>query len=198
MIMSRSVILIGGGGHCRSVIDVAESVGINIIGIIDMPEQVGNSVLGYPVIGTDDDIPSFAGDADFIITVGQIKDNSTRKKIADIVVGCGGRFATLVANDAYVSEHASVGEGTVVMHKAVINAGAIVGKNCIINTMANIEHDVRVGDFCHVSTGVTVNGGATIGSDTFIGSGSIVFNGISIDNNSIIPAGSVVRGTPAK
>ena len=56
----KDLILVGGGGHCKSVIDVAESAGYNIWGIIDMPEDVGNRIFGYKVIGTDDDIPFYA------------------------------------------------------------------------------------------------------------------------------------------
>jgi ribosomal protein S18 acetylase RimI-like enzyme len=52
----KNLILIGGGGHCKSVIDVVESAGYNILGVVDMPEEVGKSVLDYKVIGTDDDI----------------------------------------------------------------------------------------------------------------------------------------------
>ena len=62
----KNLILIGGGGHCKSVIDVAESAGYNILGILDMPEEVGKSVLNYTVIGTDDDIPQYADKAEFI------------------------------------------------------------------------------------------------------------------------------------
>ena len=55
--MKKPLILVGGGGHCKSVIDVAESAGYTILGILDMPEMVGTCVLDYPVLGTDDDIP---------------------------------------------------------------------------------------------------------------------------------------------
>ena len=69
----HELILIGGGGHCKSVIDVAEAAGYTILGILDRPEEVGKSVLGYEVIGTDDDMAKYADKADFIVTVGQIK-----------------------------------------------------------------------------------------------------------------------------
>ncbi len=58
--MKHPIILIGGGGHCKSCIDVIESEGkFQIKGIIDLPSELGNKVLGYPVIGNDDDIDSF-------------------------------------------------------------------------------------------------------------------------------------------
>ena len=66
----KPLILVGGGGHCKSVIDVAESMGHSILGILDLPKNVGHFILGYPVLGTDDDIPLFVNQADFIVTVG--------------------------------------------------------------------------------------------------------------------------------
>ena len=77
----NNLILLGGGGHCKSVIDVAESAGYNILGILDMPEDVGKKVLDYKVIGTDDDIPQYVDKAEFVITVGFIKNPTTRIKL---------------------------------------------------------------------------------------------------------------------
>lgn len=189
MINSKSLVFLGGGGHCKSVIDVAESVGYTILGILDKAELVGTKVLGYEVIGTDDDIPQYVEKAEFVITVGQIKSSAIRHKLVSLVNLAGGKLATIIANDACVSKYAVIGEGSVVMHKAVVNAGAKIGRNCIINTMANVEHDCEIGDFCHISTGAMVNGDCKIGDETFIGSGAIIVNGLIVEANSFIMAG---------
>lgn len=189
----KNLILVGGGGHCKSVIDVAESAGYDILGILDMPEEVGKSVLGYKVVGTDDDIPQFVDKAEFVVTVGFIKNPAIRIRIFEKIKEAGGRLATLVASTARVSKHAEVGEGTVVMHHAFVNAGAKIGRNCIINTFSNIEHDALVGDQCHISTGTMVNGDCKIGERVFVGSQSVLANGISIGDDIIVGAGSLVR-----
>lgn len=193
MIKEVNLILVGGGGHCKSVIDVAENAGYTILGILDKPEEVGKKVLNYKIIGTDDDIPRYVDKAEFVITVGQIKSSGLRRKIAERIERAGGKYATIIASDATVSKYATIGEGTVILHKCVVNADARIGKNCIINTMANIEHEVEIGDFCHVSTGVMVNGMTKVGNDTFIGSGSILYNCIEITESSIIPAGRIIK-----
>lgn len=190
---NRNLILIGGGGHCKSVIDVAESAGFNILGILDMPEDIGKSVLDYKIIGTDDDIPQFVDKAEFIITVGFIKSPVIRMRIFDKVREAGGKLATIIASTAHVSRYASLGEGTVVMHQTAVNAGVKIGENCIINTFCNIEHDAVIGDQCHVSTGTMVNGDCKVGKMCFIGSQSVLANGISICDDVIVGAGSLVR-----
>ena len=65
----KDIILLGGGGHCKSVMEVAESAGYNILGVLDKPEEIGKQVLNYKVIGIDDDIPQYVDKAEFVITV---------------------------------------------------------------------------------------------------------------------------------
>jgi sugar O-acyltransferase, sialic acid O-acetyltransferase neuD family len=192
--MKRPLILIGGGGHCKSVIEVAESAGYEIKGILDMPDEVGKEVLpGHKVIGTDDEIPQYVEECDFIITVGFIKNPLLRIKLYNKVKAAGGRLATIIASTAHVSKYAELGEGTVIMHQAFVNAGAKIGDNCIINTFVNIEHDAEVGNQCHISTGTMVNGECKIGENCFIGSQSVCANCIEIASDIIVGAGSVVR-----
>lgn len=192
--MNRSLILIGGGGHCKSVIEVAESAGYEIKGILDMPDEVGKEVLpGHKVIGTDDEIPQYVEECDFVITVGFIKNPALRIKLYNKVKAAGGRLATIIASTAHVSKYAELGEGTVIMHQVFVNAGAKIGDNCIINTFVNIEHDAEVGNQCHISTGTMVNGECKIGENCFIGSQSVCANCIEIASDIIVGAGSVVR-----
>lgn len=192
--MKRPLILIGGGGHCKSVIEVAESAGYEIKGILDMPDEVGKEVLpGHKVIGTDNEIPQYVEECDFVITVGFIKNPAIRIKLYNKVKAAGGRLATIIASTAHVSKYAELGEGTVIMHHAFVNAGAKIGDNCIINTFVNIEHDAVVGNQCHISTGTMVNGECKIGENCFVGSQSVCANCIEIASDIIVGAGSVVR-----
>ena len=189
----KSLILVGGGGHCKSVIDVAESAGYSILGILDRPEEVGKKLLGYEVIGTDDDMAKYVDCAEFVVTVGQIKSSDLRIKLHKMIEQAGGKLAIIVAPTAHVSKYAQLGEGTVVMHQAVVNADAKIGKGCIINTFANIEHDTVVGDYCHISTGAMINGGANIGNGTFIGSQSVLNQSVTVCEGALIASGSVVN-----
>lgn len=189
----KNLILIGGGGHCKSVIEAAESAGYSILGVLDMPDEVGKEILSTKVIGTDDDIPQYVDKAEFVITVGFIKNPNTRIKLYNKVKEAGGKLATIIASTAHVSKYSTIGEGTVVMHQAFVNAGAHIGANSIINTFSNIEHDAVVGDQCHISTGTMVNGDCKVGDRCFIGSQSVLANGTSIADDIVVGAGSLVR-----
>lgn len=189
---NKNLILVGGGGHCKSVIEVAESAGYTIVGILDKKEEVGKKVLSYSIIGTDEDMPKYINKALFLVTVGQIKEVALRIKLHEMIKQAGGKLATLVASTAYVSKYAKLGKGSVVMHHAFVNASATIGKGCIINTFANIEHDVTIGDFCHISTGAILNGNVQMGNCCFVGSQSVLINNVSVCDNVIIGAGTTI------
>lgn len=189
----RPLVLVGGGGHCKSVIEATESVGMQILGVLGLPEEVGKELLCTKVIGTDDDIPIYVDKAEFIIAVGFIKNPSIRIKLYNKIKEAGGRLATVIASTAYVSKYAKLGEGTVVLHRSFVNAGAKVGNNVILNTATNIEHDAVIGDHCHISTGTIVNGECKVGERCFIGSQSVLANSISVGDDIIVSAGSFVR-----
>ncbi len=188
----KELILVGGGGHCRSVIDAAESAGMKIRGILDMPDRVGTTVSGYPVIGSDEDISSFVEDCEFIVTLGAIENPVPRQNLHKRVKEAGGTLAKVIASTAFVSPRATIGEGTVVLHQAVVNSSAVVGESVIINSGAIVEHDSEVGDCTHVSTGARINGACRVGSCCFIGSGATLVQGITVGDDVFIGAGSLV------
>jgi len=190
------LILLGGGGHCKACIDVIERTGeFTIHGILDRPEHRDSTVLGYPVVGTDEEIESFVREGfSFLITVGQVHSPLIRIRLYETLKRLGAPIATVVSPRAYVSPHAQLGEGTIVMHDALINAGAIVGSNCIINTKALIEHDCRIEDHCHLSTGSILNGNALIRKGTFFGSNATGKEGSVSKAEAFIKAGSIFKG----
>lgn len=193
----KQLILVGGGGHCKAVIDVAMAAGRPIMGIIDESLAIDDSVVGVSVIGRDNDIKEIVakhGDSvEFLITVGHIKSSAIRVRIANAITLAGGAFATpLIAPSAHIAIGAQVGRGTVVMHNAVVNTHATIGDNSIINTGAIVEHDCTVGDFVHISTGAIVNGMSTIGNDCFIGSHATIAHVTKVAPTTVVGAGAVV------
>ena len=208
MTKKMNLLIVGAGGHTRSCIDVIHaSSRFKIQGLIGSCDQVGQTVLGYQVIGSDNDLALFRSDCEFaFIGIGQIKTASVRLNIFSNLRDLGFSFPTFVSSRAYVSPFASLGAGTIVMPGGIIGPGARVGENCIINSQAFVEHDADVGNHCHISTGARINGGVIIDGGSFIGSGSILREGVKIGKNSLVgagqtvlkdvPANSIVRGSP--
>ena len=191
----NKIILIGGGGHCKSVIDVIEQEArFEIAGIIDKPELLGSKILGYPVIGNDFDLESLAKKyQNALVTVGQIKSALVRIKLYDLAIKAGFTLPSIVSPNAYISKHSKIGNGTIIMGNVIVNANTSIGDNCIINSKALIEHDCLISSHCHISTNAIINGGVKIGSKCFIGSNVTTKNNIIIKENSFIKAGSLVK-----
>ncbi len=189
----EKIVLIGGGGHCRSAIDVIEQTNkYEIIGIVDIKENIGKKVLGYEIIGCDDDLETiFLSCRNAIITVGQIKSNDLRVKLFEKSKNIGFNLPVIISPIAYVSKHSILDEGTIVMHHALVNANVKIGKNCTINTKALIEHDCVIGNNCHISTASVLNGGVIVKDNTFFGSNSTSKQSIEIDG--FIKAGSLIK-----
>lgn len=190
----ESILLIGGGGHCKSCIDVLETEGkFSIAGIVDSTLKIGEKILGYPVLGDDSMLPELRKKVSHVlITTGQIKSSATRKKLAELLSKLEFNFPAIVSPKAHVSAHSRIGKGTIIMHQALISANVEIGEFCIINSAALVEHDCQIGTHTHLSTGCRVNGNVVIGDDCFIGSGSILNQGIKITSETILGSGSLV------
>ncbi|GAB6034250.1 acetyltransferase [Galenea microaerophila] len=191
----NKLLLIGGGGHCRSCVEVIQAERKwQIAGIVEADaQQEVSHCLGVRVVGYDRDLPQLLMQTPHcLLTVGQVKSATLRKQLFQTLQDLGAQFPVIYSPLAYVAASAKVGEGSIVMHQALVNAQAKIGMNCIINSQALVEHDVVIGNHTHVSTGAKVNGGVQIGEDCLIGSGTVIKQGVKIADKVIVGAGSLV------
>ncbi len=187
---NNRIVLIGGGGHSRAIVDIIEqftSYSISLQGRVEVAMVLEDS----RVLKPSDWQVVCSQYNNFVIAIGQIKTAQPRIDVVKQISERHGQFPTIISPNAYVSPHAKIGRGTVIMHNAVVNAGAIVDEFCIINTGAIVEHDAKIGYYTHISTGAVVNGEAGVGRRSFVGSNAVVLNQIRIGNDVILGAGSV-------
>jgi sugar O-acyltransferase (sialic acid O-acetyltransferase NeuD family) len=193
--MNKKILLIGGGGHCRSVLDsLLEISEFSSIGIIDREENIGKMVLGVPIIGCDDDLPRLFvnGYKYAFVTIGSIGNPELRINIFNKLSELGFEIPNIVDSSAIISRYAKMDTGIFVGKNAVINAGSTVHRGAIINTGAIIEHDCIIEEFVHVASGAVLCGEVHIGANTHIGANCIVKQQIRVGSDTIIGVGSVV------
>ena len=196
----EKIILVGCGGHGLSILDIFESEKKwEILGFVGIESDKGKIINGYPVLGTDDELPFLREKTDYaFVCIGQIGVINKRLEIIKKLEALNFKFPYIASRHSVVSPFSDIGNGSSIGHGAIINAGAIIGRHCIINTNALVEHESKIEDFCHISTGVIINGGVKIGRGTFIGSGSIIREGVHVPPYSIISCGKRVMGWPLK
>lgn len=193
--MKNKLLIIGGGGHSKVVIDCIKDSPYIPIGIIENNrELIGKKVCNIPIIGIDDDLDYYfsVGISHAIIALGHVGNYALRNTILDKIEKIGYSLATICHKSSIISSEANIGEGTLVCAGAIINPDTKIGKNCILNTGAILEHDSVLGDNVHLAPKSVVAGGVSIGENSFIGMGSNIIQGITIGKNCIIGAGSVV------
>ena len=188
------LLLLGGGGHCLSCIEVIESsTNFKISGLIDNSKDVFE-LSDYQILGTDECLADMRSKIDnAIVTVGQIKSAHVRLSLYNKLRNLNFVLPTIISHSSTVSRRSFLGEGTMVMHGARVNAGCNLGSNNILNTNCVLEHSVTLGSHIHISTGAIINGDAVVGDESFIGSGAVVFEGANLPPNTIVPAGSIYR-----
>lgn len=177
------MILYGASGHCKSVIDIAESINQKILCIYDDNPKT-DTIFEIPVkkflsVNTETD-------NNWVISIG---NNNTRKILSSKLKVSFGR---LLHKSASISSRSSLGLGTVVMANTVINANVNIGEHCIINSGAVIEHDCVLNNFVHISPNSSLAGEVEVREGAHIGIGASVLQGIKIGKWAVIGAGAVV------
>jgi sugar O-acyltransferase (sialic acid O-acetyltransferase NeuD family) len=179
--------IVGSGGHAAVVAEIADLLGLNIIGFVDDDAaKIGATVLRWRVLGTRQSVPQGSPVA---LAVG---DNAARLNLLKYAESQGHDLPVLAHPSAVISPSAELGPGTVVMAQVAVNARTVVGRACILNTACSIDHDCRIEDGSHIAPGSRLAGQVAVGTGTFIGVGSSVIPSIVIGSHSTIGAGSVV------
>jgi len=190
---SRTVVILGGGGHAKVLISVIRKLPWAIAGYVD-PRDVG-PVLGVPHVGDDAVLPALLArhpGCAAAMGVGKVDATARRARIQAAAEALGYWFPAFVSPDAVVNDEVELGAGTAIFDGAVVNAGVVTGPTCIVNTNATVEHDCRLGTNVHIGPGATVSGGVMIGDHTFVGAGAVVIHGVRIVEACLIGAGAVV------
>lgn len=191
----KKIILIGNGGHAKSVYDTITTLGCyEIAGFISENLNSEFDYRGCKIIGTDKDLQNIRnyGIEYAFICIGYMGKGNIREKIYDNLKDIGYKIPVIIDSSAIIASDAKIGEGTYIGKLCVVNSDSSVNKMVIINTGAIIEHDNSIGEYSHISVGTTLCGSVTIGKKCFIGANSTVIQGINIADNAIVGAGSTV------
>ena len=191
------LILLGAGGHGKSVLDLLLSAdAFDIAGLVDAAPRLSN-VLGCPVLGTEDELPALRA-AGVTAAHPAIGDNAQRLAAAARLLAHGFALPALLHPTALPGRESVLGEGCVVMARAVVGPGARIGRLALVNTGAIVEHDCDVGEGAHLGPGSVLAGHVRVGERALVGAGAVVAPGVAIGAEARIGAGAaVIRDVPA-
>ena len=193
--MLKKILLIGGGGNCKQVIDCILNMNqYSDLGIIEKDAETFAEYAGITVVGSDEELPRLfkEGWKEAFISLGSIGNTDTRRMLFDMTKDIGYTMPVIVDPSATISRGVEIGEGSWVQKGAIIDADVKIGKGVIVNKGVIISHDCEIGDFVHLSPGSIILGNVKIGDDTHIGAGTTVRQQLTIGNKVMIGMGSVV------
>lgn len=191
----RKTLLVGAGGHARSIISAAQSIAVDIHGIIDLSYKGQNeNILGCPVVGDLDYLTPLPPD-EFCIFL-SIGENDLRRKTFHEIRDLGFEFPNIIHEKSCLDENVSVGIGNFFGAGAYLGPACCAGSFNIINTNSVVEHEVTMGDFNHVAPSATICGRVSIGDDCLIGANSAIIDKQTVPDGTIIGAGAVVVKSP--
>ena len=200
--ITKSLLIVGCGGHAKVISDIANSIGFKNIQYVDKDPNK-KFFLGKKV--NHSEVTNYI--EYFFVAIG---NNFIREKIMTQFKKNNPKAiaATLIHPSSIISENCSIEEGTVIMPLCVINSSSIVSKGVIINTKSVIEHDNQIMSFSSIAPGVVTGGNVKIGKSSVIAIGAVIKNNIEIGSNSFVGASSYVHtnipnnviayGSPAK
>jgi len=184
-------IIIGCGGHARSIADVILDNDINtsLIFLDDNAKQ-NEHIMGYPVYNTEN-LNKTISITPYIIGIGS---NSERMKMYTLLenMSLESKIESVISLKSYVSKLSKIENGVYIAQGTHIGPMAYIGHSSIINTGSIIEHETHIGKFTHIAPQSIICGRCNIGDNVFVGAGSVVKDYISICDNVTIGAGSVV------
>lgn len=194
--MARNeLILLGGGGHAKVVLEALKSAGKTPLACLDPDVRLhGKDLEGVPVKGGDELLSQYPSSAfALVLGIGAPRTSAVRRTLFERYRAQGYAFPPVVAASALCSESSSLGAGTQILTRAVVHPGAVIGDNTIVNTGAIVEHDCRVGDHVHIAPGTVLCGSVRVDSGAFIGAGAVILPGLRVGRGALVAAGMVLR-----
>jgi sugar O-acyltransferase (sialic acid O-acetyltransferase NeuD family) len=191
----KSILIYGGGGHAKSVMETVLAMGgYQITGIVDDGIPAGTQVLGFPVLGTGDILPALAGQGLRLAAngVGGILDIRIRVKIFELLESSGFSFPILRHPSATIEPSAEIEDGAQVFANAYVGSSAVLHPRCMVNTSAVVSHDCEIGAYSHIAPGALLAGLVHIGERTLVGMGVTTAIGIRIGNGVRIGNGAII------
>ncbi|MES0361082.1 MAG: NeuD/PglB/VioB family sugar acetyltransferase [Anaerolineales bacterium] len=191
-----ALIVYGGGGHGKSVIDLVRSLRIyRLHGIVDDGLNRDQAVMGVPVLGGSEILPELhaQGVRQAINAVGGIGDITSRIKVFQLLAEHGFVCPIVIHPSAVVEPSSITSSGAQVFPHAYVGSDAHLGFGAIINTGAIVSHDCFVDDFANISPGAILAGGVNIGKGSLVGMGVTVNLGVIIGDNTRIGNSAVVK-----
>jgi acetyltransferase EpsM len=191
-----AIIIYGGGGHGKSLIDLLRQLRkYHIVGIIDDGIPIGEEIMGVPVIGGREILSELyaKGVRTAVNAVGGIGNMSIRIQVFKEIAAVRFICPTVIHPTAFIEPSAVLGSGIQVFPHAYVGSQSRIGFGVIVNTSAIISHDCMIDDYTNISPGAVLAGEVKVGKGVLIGMGATINLQVTIGDRSRIGNGATIK-----
>lgn len=184
----RRLLVVGAGGHGRSIAEAAELSGqFDVVGFLDDALPSGATVVGTSVLGPVERMVDLHETCALAIVA--IGNNTARERLIQQLLQARYELASVIHPRACVSPSALVGAGAAVMAGAVVGTEARMGMGVIVNCGAVVDHHAVVEDFGHLGVNACMAGGTVLGRGAWMQAGSVLGYGVHVPPAAVLAPG---------
>ena len=178
--MAHRWLILGAGGHGRSVADAISANGDQVMGFLDDAQPVGTLVHGVPVLGA----LSLAWELNrllaafeqpppdqVVVAIGNPRLRQTWQQVLEQV---DAPLGVVLHPRAIVSATAQIGPGSVVLAGAVVNANASLHAGVLANSGSVVDHDATCAAYSQLGVNAAMAGGSRLGLLASLGPGEVL------------------------
>ena len=178
--MPHRWLILGSGGHGRSVADAIRARGDVVVGFLDDSRPTGELVAGIPMLGPlrlvwdvkSQPFPEGTPTPDrFVVAIG---NPALRQRWQQVLEGAVAPVGVVVHPRACVSPSAQLAPGCVVLAGAVINADARLERGVLVNSGSVVDHDAICGAYSQLGVNAAMAGGSCLGPLASLAAGEVL------------------------
>lgn len=191
----EKIVIIGCGGHAKSIADAIEyNPDFELVGFISKEKGDSFSYKKHTVVGCDEDLLDLyaQGIHSACIGIGTLGRDCLREHIFNQLKEIGYSLPAIIDGNAVIARDVVIGEGVFVGKNAVVNSSSIIEELCIVNSGAIVEHDCHVKRNTHIAVGGVLCGNVKVGNNSLIGANATIIQGVVLGDETVVGAGSVV------
>lgn len=180
------LIIIGAGavgGHIAANLHTYALQNKKIAFLDDDESKHNSSIFDLPVIGSIDRVFNYN---QIDIVLGIAFPDVKKALVKKLETSGDFNFPTLISGSAWISNHVSLGKGSIIYPGTSINYGTSIGDFVVMNMNCALGHDCSIGDYVALAPGVSLGGYTRLESGVDMGIGASTIQNVTIGKNSVV------------
>lgn len=197
------LLIFGTSGISKEVETIVEEINrssyekqFDFLGFVsEKADEVGNEILGYRVVCSDESFEKYISNYIQIGVVIPFGTPSIKKRLVEkIKLHSNLVYPNIISPSAKIMDKARVkmGIGNIICSGCILTTEISMGNFNLINLSASVGHNVFLGNYGVINPLSAISGNVVIQDEVLLGAGCAVKQGITVKRGSIVGMGAIV------